>query len=142
LAEVWQGIDPQQVKRDAKAKVQAQIALNVVIDNFLEYKQPKMRLGSFREIQRYLHRDWRQLHGWPIAEIKLANIANILDRLETDRGGVSAARSRSALSSVFKWAMGRGYRDYNHHYRYYSYSISPIIRNRLIRAHAASHHRD
>jgi integrase len=57
-------------------------------------------------------RDWRKLHGWPIAEIKLANVASILDQLEKG-GAVSAARSRSALSSVFKWAMGRGYTDYN-----------------------------
>jgi len=34
LAEVWQGRDPQQAKRDAKAKVQSQITLRVVIDKF------------------------------------------------------------------------------------------------------------
>ena len=112
LADVWKGNDPQQAKRNAKAKVQAQITLKVVIDNFLEYKQPKLRPGSFREIQRYLMKDWRSLHGWPIAEIKLANIASILDRLEK-AGPVSAARSRTALLQVFKWAMGRGYTDYN-----------------------------
>jgi integrase len=114
LAEVWQGRDPQQAKRDAKARVQAQITLKTVIDNFLEYKQPpKLRPGSFREIKRYLDRDWDSLHGWPITEIKLANIASILDRLEKARGPVSTARARSALSSVFKWAMGRGYTDHN-----------------------------
>ena len=112
LAEVWQGKDPQAAKREAKARRLAQISLKVVIDNFLEYKQPKLRPGSFREIQRYLMKDWRSLHGWPIAEIKLANVASILDRLEK-AGPVSAAHSRTALSQVFKWAMGRGYTDHN-----------------------------
>jgi len=112
LADVWKGNDPQKAKRDAKAKVQSQITLKVVIDNFLEYKRPKLRPVSFGGIKRYLDQDWRQLHGWPIAEIKLANIATILDRLEK-AGPVSAARSRSALSSVFRWAMGRGYTDHN-----------------------------
>jgi integrase len=111
LAEVWQGRDPQHAKRDAKAKVLAQITLKVVIDNFLEYKQPKYRPKSYGEVARFLERDWRSLHGWPIADIKLKNISPILDRLE--KKPVSAARSRSALSSVFKWAMGRGYTDDN-----------------------------
>jgi hypothetical protein len=112
LADVWKGNDPQQAKRDAKAKVQSQIPLKVVIDNFLDYKQPKLRPGSFREIQRYLVRDWRSLHGWPVTEIKLPNVASILDRLEKV-SPTSAARSRTALSQVFKWAMGRGYTDNN-----------------------------
>ena len=52
------------------------------------------------------------MHDWPIEEIRIPQIATILDRLEKT-GPVAAARSRSSLSALFKWAMGHGYVQYN-----------------------------
>lgn len=112
LADVWKGKDPQQAKRDAKAAAQAQIPLRTVIDNFLATKQSKLRPLSFYESQRYLLKDWKPLHSWPIAEIQIPQVATILDRLEK-AGPVAAARSRSNLSAVFRWAMGHGYVKHN-----------------------------
>jgi len=112
LAEVWQGRDPQQAKRDAKVKAQAQIQLRTVIDNYLASKEPKLRPNSFYEIQRHLEKDWKSLHGWPITDIRRQQVANILDKLEK-AGPVAAAHSRSTLSALFKWAMGHGYVDHN-----------------------------
>jgi integrase len=53
-------------------------------------------------------KDWKSLHDWPIEEIQIPQVATILDRLER-AGPVAAARSRTNLSAVFKWAMGHGY---------------------------------
>lgn len=108
LAEIWQGRDPQADKREAKARAQAQILLRTVIDNFLADKQAELRPSSFSEMQRYLLNHWKPLHGWPIAEIQLSHIAKILAELKKI-GPVSAARSRSCLSTCFRWAMGNGY---------------------------------
>jgi len=112
LADVWKGKDPQADKREAKAKAQAQIPLRMVIDNFLCDRQGELRPASFSELRRYLLNDWKPLHGWPIAEIQLPQVADILVRLKK-AGPVSAARSRSCLSSCFKWAMGHGYVQHN-----------------------------
>jgi integrase len=112
LAGVWKGTDPQQAKRDAKAKAQAQITLRTVIDNFLADRQPELRPATLSEMQRYLLKDWKSLHGWPIAEIKLAHVANIIPQLKK-AGPVSASRSRSCLSTCFRWAMGNGLVDHN-----------------------------
>src|SRR6516164_3924620 len=106
------GKDPQADKREAKAKAQAQIPLRMVIDNFLCDRQGELRPASFSELRRYLLNDWKPLHGWPIAEIQLPQVADILVRLKK-AGPVSAARSRSCLSSCFKWAMGHGYVQHN-----------------------------
>jgi hypothetical protein len=104
LADVWKGKDPQAAKREEKAKVKAQIILRTVIDNYLATKQSKLRPVSFYETQRYLLKEWKPLHDWPIAEIQLPQVAHILDRLEK-AGPVAAARARSNLSTLFRWAM-------------------------------------
>jgi len=112
LAEVWQGKDPQAARREAKTKAAAQILLRTVLDNYLGAKEAKLRPLSFAEVKRHLEKDWKTLHGWPINEIQLPQIATILDRLEKI-GPVAAARSRSSLSALFKWAMGHGYVQHN-----------------------------
>jgi len=112
LAEVWQGKDPQAAKREAKAKRLAQIPLRTVVDSFLAAKKPKLRPNSYYEIERHLMKDWKSLHDWPIEEIQIPQVASILNRLE-QTGPVAAARSRSNLSALFRWAMGQGYIKYN-----------------------------
>jgi integrase len=97
-----------------------------VIDNFLAAKKSKLRPHSYYETERYLMKDWKSLHDWPIEEIQIAQVANVLDRLEKPGPGakkpgprakrgraVAAARSRTNLSAVFKWAMGHGFVKYN-----------------------------
>jgi integrase len=113
IAAVWSGNDPAQERREAKAKAAAPVlTLKVVIDNYLAAKESKLRPASLSEAKRYLYTHWRSLHGWPIVEIQLPQVADIIDRLEKT-GPVSAARSRSQLSSLYKWAMGRGYVQHN-----------------------------
>ena len=112
LAEVWQGKDPQAAKREAKAKRLAQIPLRTVVDGFLAAKKPKLRPNSYYEIERHLMKDWKSLHDWPIEELQIPQVASILNRLE-QTGPVAAARSRSNLSALFRWAMGQGYIKYN-----------------------------
>jgi integrase len=114
LAEIWKGIDPQQAKREARAKAQmaAKLTLRAVIDSFLAAKQTQVRPRTFSELRRYLLGDWKPLHSYPIGVIARSQVAAVLEELEK-HGPVSAARSRSALSTVFAWAMGRGHVDHN-----------------------------
>jgi integrase len=112
LADVWKGIDPQAAKRQAKANAQAQVILRTAVDNYLSSQESKLRPSSLSDAKRYLLRDWKALHGWPLTDIQLPQVAAILDRLEKN-GAVAAARSRSYLSTVFRWAMARGYCTHN-----------------------------
>jgi integrase len=112
LADIWKGNDPAATKRAARAEAQAQVTLRAVIDNYLSGQESKLRPSSLSEARRYLLRDWKGLHGWPLAEIQLPHVAAILDRLEKT-GAVAAARSRSYLSTAFRWAMARGYCTHN-----------------------------
>src|SRR5262249_34581327 len=115
-AQVWQGRDPQAdkqaAKRGAKTKMAAQVTLRMVVDNYLAAKQSKLRPLSYGQVQYHLMQHWKSLHDWPIKEIQIPQVATVIDRLEKT-GPVTAARSRSTLSALFKWAMGHGYVQYN-----------------------------
>jgi integrase len=119
LAEIWKGIDPQQLKREERAKAQmaAKLTLRAVIDSFLAAKQAQasprpVKPRTLDELRRYLQGDWKPLHRHSISEISRKQVAAILEELEK-HGPVSAARSRSALSTVFAWAIGRTLADHN-----------------------------
>lgn len=110
LGKVWQGDDPAARKREARAR--AKITLRSVIDQYLASKQSGLRPRSLREAKRYLLRTWKPLHNWPIDKIVRKQVADIITDLELD-APVAAGRARSQLSSLFKWAMGRGFAELN-----------------------------
>ena len=107
---MWQGDDPAARKREARAR--AKITLRSVIDQYLAAKQSGLRPRSLREANRYLLRTWKPLHNWPIDKIVRKQVADIVTDLELS-APVAAGRARSQLSSLFKWAMGRGLADLN-----------------------------
>jgi integrase len=110
LGKVWQGDDPAAKKRDRKAR--DKVTLRIIIDQYLASKQSKLAPRSLREARRYLLEKWKPLHGWPIDRITRAQIANILTDLEAE-APVAAALARSNLSTLYFWAMQRGYVDHN-----------------------------
>jgi integrase len=101
LAKAHLGQDPQEEKR--KAKELAKVTLRSGIDRYLEWKGPKLRPKSRREIDRYLLKHWKPLHAMPIHQIERRHVAAHL-------GGapVAAGQARSALSALFAWAMTEG----------------------------------
>jgi Arm DNA-binding domain len=110
LGKVYQGDDPAARKRDARAK--AKVTLRSVIDQYLAAKRSKLRQRSIREAERYLLHTWQSLHNWPIDKIVRKQVADIVTDLELS-APVAAGRARSNLSSLYKWAMGRGFVDLN-----------------------------
>jgi integrase len=114
LADVWKGIDPQAAKQEAKVAIKIKAApkltLRTVIDRFLAAKESTLRPQSLYEARRYLLVTWQDLHKYPIEDIQIPHVANILDTLKK---AVTAARARSNLSTLFRWAMGHGYVKHN-----------------------------
>jgi integrase len=110
LAKVTLGHDPQGDKAEAKAK--AKITLRAVAEQYLSVKQQRLRISSFREVERHLLKLFKQLHPFPIHKIERRNVAAVLGDL-AKTGPVNAARARSSLSSLFAWAIGEGYLDHN-----------------------------
>jgi integrase len=112
----WTGEDEQAKRLDRRAK--DKITLRHVVDHYLEWQQPRLRVHSFEEISRYLlgagkHRYWKPLHDLPIDKIEQPMVASQLRDIIKNNGPVAASRARTGLSSMFTWAMKEGFCSFN-----------------------------
>jgi integrase len=77
--------------------------------------RPDLRRARFslEQVRHYLLVSWKPLHGWPIHRVERKHVAIRLGELQREGHTVSAARARSALSTVFSWAIAQGIVDTN-----------------------------
>ena len=107
LAKVTLGQDPQGEK--AVERLKATRTLRSVANDFLEAQKPVLRPSSFRVTKLYLTGSYfRPLHTSAITAITHADVAARIGAITRAHSSVTAASARSALSTLFKWAMGEG----------------------------------
>jgi integrase len=108
LAKVELGQDPQGEK--AAARLKEAHTLRSVVDGFLKAQESKLRPESYRVTKLYLtgRPYFGSLHTMAVTAITLADVAARISAIERNNGTVTAGRARSALSTMFRWAMGEG----------------------------------
>jgi integrase len=111
FGKVANGNDPANEK--AEKRRTASHTLDATIARYLEAKVGDLKPRSFLEVKRHLEKDWQPLHSLAIANIGRANVAAALSVIAKTKGGVTANRSRAALSAMFRWAIGEGLCDQN-----------------------------
>lgn len=102
---VAKGINPavQKSKAAAKAVQTFDRYIDVFLDHFKEDWAPKY----YRDTRRALKEHFKGLHGLPLAEIEIENVAAALAEIRKV-GSTTMNRSRAALSKFFNWAIGEG----------------------------------
>lgn len=123
LAKVVLGGDPQgdkQQKREADA-----VTLKAVAVAYVEHKKPGLKPNSHAMLHHYLvgqlpgpHKNWRSkknvdswlkpCHGKPAHAVSKGDISSVLKRCEENSGKPSAVALRSAVSSMYAWAIREG----------------------------------
>jgi integrase len=113
LAAVKLGGDPQGDK--VADRLRNARSLASVAQDFLDAKQPELRHNSFRGLALYLTGPayFGPLHPVGVNEITRADVATRVNAIARNSGTVTAARARSALSSLYAWAMGEGIAEAN-----------------------------
>ena len=111
LARVRLGEDPQADRVTAKAA--APQTFKSVADAFLAFQATWLASSSFYSTKLYLGDYCRRLHGLQVSSIGRADIAGVLSAIAKSSGEVSADRARSALSSMFGWAIKDGLCEFN-----------------------------
>jgi integrase len=108
LAQVALGNDPQAAKQAARLK--GAHTLRSVAEDYLAARKAELRQASYRVTALYLTGAayFGPLHTIAIGEITRADIAARLRTIAKASGTVTASRARSALSTLFVWAMGEG----------------------------------
>jgi integrase len=123
LSEVELGGDPQADKRERRDK--DEVSLRSIIKDFLEHKTG-VRQGTLQSLTQYLQgpcgaRAQKQgiepylkpLHGMPIDRITRADIARRVLTVSKEHGEPTGIAFRSALNSLFAWAMTMGLTEHN-----------------------------
>jgi integrase len=119
LAAVTLGRDPLSEKEDDRANTSR--TLRAIATEYLQMKELQVqrdeyRASSYRVTKLYLTgKYFAPLHTMALTDITVADIASRLNVINRDSGTVTAGRARSALSSVFVWAMRQGYMGANPH---------------------------
>jgi integrase len=89
------------------------VTLGAVVPRYLAARENELRPKSYAEARRYLERTWQPLHRHEIGAITRQHIVGVVDDAEAESGKVAADRARTALSSLFGWAIDRVYLDAN-----------------------------
>jgi integrase len=120
LANVHLGQDPQSEKEAQRAN--GSRTLRAVAGQYLDMKALEVERGQYRArslrvTKLYLtgQRYFGPLHSYALTDITVADIAGRLNTINKNSGTVTAGRARSALSSMFTWAMRQGLMGPNPH---------------------------
>jgi integrase len=112
LAKVQLGEDPQADRIDRREKDRA--TLKSVIEQYLDAKRETVRPRTYHELTRYLtNHHFKPLHGMPIDIITRRDVAGRVVAISKQHGNTTAIRARTALSSMFIWAMRNGLAESN-----------------------------
>ena len=120
LANVHLGADPQSEQKNERAS--GSRTLRAIANQYLEMKKLEVQRGQYRAsslrvTKLYLTapRYFGPLHSHAITDITVQDIATRLNTINKNSGTVTAGRARSALSSMFTWAMRQGFMGPNPH---------------------------
>ena len=108
FGDVAHGRDP--AGKKAAAREEASKTLGAIVAQYLEAKSGRRRNDLLRH---QLETLWGPLHRLTLGAISRAAVATQLNAIATERGPVAANRARSALSAMYRWAIGEGLCDEN-----------------------------
>jgi len=100
------GKDPAETK--AEANLQTADTLRKMAGEYLKVAKKKQRPRTYSEIERYLLTTWKPLHSVSVFKITRRQVAARVAEVEAKHGAVSATRARTALSTMFNWAIREG----------------------------------
>jgi integrase len=107
LGRVALGGDPAKDKAEQRAR--DVFSMRALAVDYLAAKKPGVRPRTFTESERYLTGQYfRALHSMPIEQITRRDVAARVLAISRESGATTAGRARSALSSMFTWAMQMG----------------------------------
>jgi integrase len=112
LANVVLGKDPQGDK--AATRLGAARTFKSIAASFLDAKKAELRPASMRVTRLYLTGSYfKPLHPNTITDVTRADVAACLRTVSNRGRTVAAAQARSAVNTMFAWAMGEGLVDEN-----------------------------
>jgi integrase len=111
LSKVTLGLDPQSEKAERRA--QAARTVGAIVEAYLADAERRLKANSFIELRRYLTQYWKPIWEIPLNGLERADVAARLTILAGKRGGYAVNKARTALGSMFRWAIQQGIAQHN-----------------------------
>jgi len=92
------------------ARQEAENTFGVLVDEFLASRKSSWRPRTYEEVSRHLQKYAKPLHHFPIRAVSQRNISDLLDKIATESGDVTANRVRTSLSTLYIWILRKGIR--------------------------------
>jgi len=92
------GQDPAMDKETARQE--AENTFGVLVAQFLESRKSSWRPRTYDEINRHLEKYAKPLHHFPITAVSQRNVSDLLDKIATESGDVTANRADKPLDAV------------------------------------------
>ena len=83
------------------------------VERYLARKQAVLKPRAYVEVVRYLQKYCASLHKLPFAQIDRRTLAQTLLQIEDNSGPAARNRARTALSSLWSWAIQEGLAEIN-----------------------------
>ena len=123
FGDITLGRDPSARKKQERAEAKTlarieQLRLDVVLKDYLAWKETEVKPSTFKEAQHYLKTLWQPLHDRaidPLVEdgIKRADVARVVADIARTRGKTTGRAARSNLNAFYIWAVQMGLCDVN-----------------------------
>jgi integrase len=110
-AKVKLGQDPASDKTEGRKR--ASETFEAVSARFLAFQTGELRPGSYRQVERHIAHLAKPLHGLQFAAIDRRTVAALIADVKEASGAVTANRTASTLSYLYRWAMGQGFAEAN-----------------------------
>jgi integrase len=109
-AKVKLGRDPSAEKAAARDKAVRGAAetFGALLPAYLDRQRKAVSPRWLTEITRHLTKHAKPLHGRPVTEIDLRELADLLERVEKSAGPVEANHLRGAIRAYFQWLSTKG----------------------------------
>jgi integrase len=101
------GKNPNAERQKLEAHESSSKTFRETVTAYLAAREPHMKPRTYADNERFLEKFWKPFHNRAVHEIDVDMVADRLKEIETQSGPVAHNRSRSALSAMYTWAIGR-----------------------------------
>jgi integrase len=92
----------------SRARVEAATTIGALLPRYFDWKRPRLKPATLREVIRHLNKHLLPLHREAITAVTRAMVARRLTEVSASSGAATATRSRASWSAFFMWACREG----------------------------------
>jgi integrase len=96
-----------------KAGKRASARISALVESYLDHAREELKPRSYEEVQRHLRQHAKPIHTYSVKSLDRTAVSNMLDKVASSSGAVTANRTRSSVRAMLEWACNTGRAETN-----------------------------